>query len=290
MNKLLGKIFVAVILAVFLSSLQIASAELPIDWNKVKQISSKSELRNYLEQINVTGQTIIPVVLTNGFTLSVKDLLNLSSSFRLQAEVKGQDACTTLLLSKIREYPGTRVANAYLSGDTSWLTQDELKLYNVAVEIVSKIRQKQSNRRLEDLAMSVYQEIMNRVTYVSGDDMSHQPRFVTAIGGSHMWNTVTSRDGKSYFIDVTWGDSHLQKSKDGKSADSYIYFYAPVEIMQVTHQWDRSLEPPNLQPSVDFRYSYSEWWTETLRVPQARKPVLNFWRRSSTTESIRGFP
>ena len=141
---MLGKIFVAVILAVFLSSLQIASAELPIDWNKVKQISSKSELRNYLEQINVTGQTIIPVVLTNGFTLSVKDLLNLSSSFRLQAEVKGQDACTTLLLSKIREYPGTRVANAYLSGDTSWLTQDELKLYNVAVEIVSKIRQKQS--------------------------------------------------------------------------------------------------------------------------------------------------
>ena len=138
MNNLLRKIFAAVILAVFVLCSQIASAEIPIDWSKVRRVNSKSDLRVYMEQVNATGQTIIPVVLTDGLSLSGKDILNLSSSFQIQWEVKGQDAKNTWLILKIREYPGTRVANAYLSGDTSWLTQDELKLYNVAVGIATR--------------------------------------------------------------------------------------------------------------------------------------------------------
>ncbi|MBR0061822.1 MAG: hypothetical protein IJP68_10135 [Selenomonadaceae bacterium] len=38
----------------------------------------------------------------------------------------------------LNELPGTRVANAYLSGDKSKLTAEEQQLYNVAVGIVTE--------------------------------------------------------------------------------------------------------------------------------------------------------
>lgn len=66
----------------------------------------------------------------------------------------------------------------------------------------------------------------------------------TAKGGGHQWNTINYQDGKR--------------------ADSYIYFNAPVEIMQVTHKWDPLLAPPNLQPDVDYEYSYSKFWRGNL--------------------------
>ena len=56
---------------------------------------------------------------------------------------------------------------------------------------------------------------------------------------------------------------------------SYIYFNAPVEIMQVTHSWDRSFEPPNLQPSVDFRYSYSGIWSGNLARTTSAEAGIN---------------
>ena len=296
---MLRKVLVAVILAVFMLSTQTTFAEIPIDWSKVRQVDSKSELRAYMDEANKSGQTIVPVILTNGLSLSVKDLLTLSSAFMIHCDVKGQNTQNTWLVLTLKDYPGTRVANAYLSGNTDWLSTDEMKLYNIAVGIVNKIKQDKSNRGLEDRAIRIYEEIINRVTYVSGD-MDHQPRFVTAIGAlvdgkancqgytdafymlgrmcglnvgrisgtadgrPHMWNAVNySREkGRTYFVDVTWGDQQVKHGD--KYYQGYIYFNAPVEIMQVTHQWDPSLAPPNLQPDVDYEYSYSKWWRGSL--------------------------
>ena len=298
---MLRKVLVAVILAVFMLSTQTTFAEIPIDWSKVKKVNSKSALRAYMDEANKSGQTIVPVILTDGLTLRESELLELSSSSMIRYNVKGSNAQNVWLILTLQEYPGTRVANAYLSGDTDWLSTDEMKLYKVAVGIVDKIKQDKSNRGLEDRSMRIYEEIINRVTYVSGD-MNHQPRFVTAIGAlidgkancqgytdafymlgrmcglnvgrisgtangnPHMWNTVNySREkGSTYFVDVTWGDSRFQKSTDGTKADSYIYFNAPVEIMQVTHKWYASLAPRNLQPDVDYEYSYSKFWRGNL--------------------------
>ena len=145
--------------------------------------------------------------------------------------------------------------------------------------------------------MDIYFEIMSRATYFSGD-VDNQPRFVTALGalvdgkancqgytdafymlgrmcgldvgriggtafgGGHEWNTITYKDGKTYFIDVTAGDQQVKHGDEYYSR--YIYFNAPVEIMQVTHSWDWDSAPTNLQPSVDFRYSYSGIWSVNL--------------------------
>lgn len=297
-NIMLKKFFVAAILALFMLSSQITfAANNYYDWSKVTQISSKSELAHYLESQSRAGQTVIPVVLTNGLSIPIQEAIIICPGSRLMQEIVSSDGQTTLIVYTLKEYPGTRVANAYLSGDTGWLLQDELKLYNVAVGIVNKICNE--DKYLEDRAMSIYQEIMNRTSFVSSDDMSHQPRFVTAIGalidgkancqgysdafymlgrmcgldvgrmsgttnnGPHMWNTVRYQpQGSVYFVDVTLGEQQVQH--EDKYYPGYIYFNAPVEIMQVTHQWDPSLAPPNLQPDVDYEYSYSKWWQGSL--------------------------
>ena len=295
---MLKKIFSAAILALFMLSSQIAfAANNYYDRSKVQHISSKSELAHYLESQSRAGQTVIPVVLTNGLSIPIQETIIICPGSRLMQEIVSGDGQNTRIVYTLQEYPGTRVANAYLSGDTGWLSQEEMKLYNVASKIANKINQE---KYLEDRAMSIYCEIMNRTSFASGD-MDHQPHFVTAYGAlidgkancqgysdafymlgrmcgldvrrmsgtadgrSHMWNTVRySPQGSVYVVDVTWGDSRLQKSTDGKRADAYIYFNAPVEIMQVTHQWDASLAPPNLQPDVDYEYSYSKWWRGNL--------------------------
>lgn len=69
-------------------------------------------------------------------------------------------------------------------------------------------------------------------------------------GEGHIWNTITFDDGNTFCVDVTWGDHGFG------NLNSYIYFNAPIEIMQETHKWDWSLAPANLQPSVDDCYSY----------------------------------
>ena len=77
MDTVLKKFFVAVILAVFMFSAQIVSAVPPIDWSKVKHISSKSELGQYVESQKKAGESIIPVILTNGLTVTGQDFIAL---------------------------------------------------------------------------------------------------------------------------------------------------------------------------------------------------------------------
>ena len=63
---------------------------------------------------------------------------------------------------RITEYPGTRVANAYLRGSTDYLTSDELQLYNKAVEIVNEAKKRPSLLAQE---LYIHDEICRRVTY-----------------------------------------------------------------------------------------------------------------------------
>jgi len=116
---MLKKVFAAAILALFMLSSQIAlAANNYYDWNKVKQISSKSELAHYLESQSQAGQTVIPVVLTNGLSINIYEAINICPGSRLMQEIVSGDGQTTLIVYTLKEYPGTRVANAYLSGDT----------------------------------------------------------------------------------------------------------------------------------------------------------------------------
>lgn len=292
------KIFIAAILMTF-AIFQVAFAanfNIPVDWSKVKKISSKSDLAQYLEQSKRNGQTMIPVILTNGLKVDLEEFLQLCPSSLVSTTAKPvyNDGQNIRIIYEVIDYPGTKVANAYLSGDTSKLNQDELKLYNVAVKIVNEAKKLKGWANQE---MYIYNEIARRTNYFTDTNMQNQPRFVTAIGalvdgkancqgysdafymlgrmmgwevgrmsgtvggGAHMWNTITFNAGKAaektYCVDVTFGDSVLvYGSPVNKIFNMYVYFNAPIEIMQVTHSWDFSAAPKQIVGSIDTAYSY----------------------------------
>lgn len=284
---MIRKFFVAVILSLLVMSSQIASAAPPIDWSKVQSISSKTDLKNYIERKRKEGETIIPVILTNGLSINLSDFITLCPSSVVSQSIVQNDEKNIRVIYTLMDYPGTKVANAYLSGNTIWLTAEEKQLYDKAVEIVNEAKKRQGILSQE---LYIYEQIMHRSQYLTGD-MSNQQRFTTAIGvlldgkancqgytdafymlgrmmgwnvgrlsgtaggGSHAWNTITFNDGKTYFVDATWDDSAIGFG-GWKNFNDYKYFNAPVEIMQVTHSWDGSLAPANLQPSMDSRYGY----------------------------------
>lgn len=294
------KFFAAVIVGLLVMSSQIASAA-EIEWFRVKHIATKTELARYIENARQRGQNFLPVILINGLTVSINEFIQLSPSSIVSQEIVSNNGQDTRVIYRLLDYPGTRVANAYISyirGDNSkWnaLTAEEKRLYNVAVGIVNEAN------KLNDVMVKeyyIYREIINRADYLTGN-MSNQPRFVTAIGalldgkancqgytdafymlgrmcgfnvgrmsgqaggGGHAWNIITFEDGKTYCVDATWGDGDGEAHPD-------IYFNAPVEIMQVTHSWDASLYPP-IQSDIDGRYPFGrEIVSETYGINYSR--------------------
>ena len=267
-----------------------ANWNIPVDWSKVQKISSKSDLAKYLENKKRNGQNIIPVILTKGLTINSKEFLDLCPSSLVDPHIISNDGQNIRVIYETTEYPGTKVANAYLSSNTSKLSQEEMKLYNVAVGIINKAKKKTHWKQKE---VYIYDEISKRTTYVSVVDFSHQPRPCTAIGAlldgkancqgysdafymlgrmlgwnvgrmsgtaggsAHMWNTITFKGEKTYCVDVTWGDSKIVYGDPvNKTFNSYIYLNAPVEIMQVTHSWRYDLAPKTIHGSIDNRYAY----------------------------------
>lgn len=315
---MIKKFFAAMILAVFMLSSRLACADIPIDWSKVKRVSSKADLARYIEDSRKDGDNVLPVILTNGLTISVQEFITLCPSSVVSQRIVANDGQNMQVIFQIKDYPGTRVANAYLSGNTDWLSSEEKQLYNAAVAIVNE-----ANKRDNDLGkeLYIYEHIMNNATYLTGD-MNNQPRFVTAMGvlldgkancqgysdafymlgrmcglnvgriggqaggGGHEWNTITFDDGKTYFVDTTWDDSNIRFG-GFRNYNSYLYFNAPVEIMQATHSWDWSLAPANLQSSIDERYGYC-CLTNTKRVNNA-EAGLKLIAKKIATENKKWF-
>ena len=309
---MLKKIFAAAILAVFVLSSQIAAAAIPANWSKVQRVNSKADLAKYIESVRKQGHENVSVVLTNGLTISPREFISLCPSSTVSMQIVSNDG----------QNIGTRVANAYLNRNTSALSAEEKQLYNVAVRIVNEIKKVQKTE--SRVAMDIYYAIMSRASYLTGD-MSNRPRFTTAVGalvdgkancqgysdafymlgrmcglnvgriggtvkgGAHQWNTITYNDGKTYFIDATWGDDNLSYANRNIKLKSYVYFNAPIEIMQVTHSWDWSLAPTNLQPSVDFRYSYCGFWKNELARTSSPEAGMDLLAKKIAQENRKWF-
>lgn len=264
------------------------SLENYIDWSRVPKIGTKKELAEYISNCERNSQTVIPVVLTNG--LMVKEELTYMTNVDVGVSYKilsggGKDS---RMIYEIQRYPGTKVAQAYLSGDKSGLSADEMRLYDIAVEIVNEANRQPSALRKE---LFIHDAITSRTTYYTEENHIGLPRFVTAIGalidgqancqgysdafymlgtmcglnigkmkgqaggGGHMWNTIDFGDGKIYCVDVTWDDGKIRFQDGGTEYNSYVYFNAPSEIMQADHSWTKEYAP-KLQPSIDERYYY----------------------------------
>ncbi|MBQ7704125.1 MAG: hypothetical protein IJT73_01660 [Selenomonadaceae bacterium] len=290
------KFFIAAIFFIF-TTCQIAFASnvnIPVDWSKVTKVTGKSDLAKYLEKAHRAGQNVIPVILANGLIVSPDELIQLSPSSLIVCHTVSNDGQNIKMIYEVTDYPGTKVANAYLSGDTSKLNQDEIKLYKIALGIVNEAKKKSKWQQQEAY---IYKEIAARTSYYTTKNFNNQPRFVTAVGalidgkancqgysdafymlgrmmgwevgrmsgtvsgGAHMWNTITfnagKADEKTYCVDITGGDSVISYGEPvNKVFNSYIYFNAPIEIMQATHSWNFDSAPKNIQGSIDENYSY----------------------------------
>lgn len=280
MDAVLRKFFVVMIVAVLMLSSQIVAAAVPVDWNKASRIGTKAELARYVESERRNGETAFYVVLTDGLkTEDHKEFLALAPAPHVDISWTYRNNGTAYVTYRIKEYPGTRVANAYLRGDTDWLSRDELKLYDIAVAIVDEAKKFSSPA---DKERYIYEIVCKRTTFYSEDNMKNLPNFVTAIGAlvdgkancqgyvdafymlgrmcglnvgriignddTHAWNWI-ELDGKIYCVDVTKGDTLI----DGVT--SYVYFNAPLEIMRGEHVWEWAVLPA-LQKKIDGRYAY----------------------------------
>lgn len=295
---MLKRCLLAVIIAllVTITGSQIASAE-DYDWSKAKRISTKAEFVRYIESERKKGNNIFHVILTNGLRLDDKwEFSKLAPSNYddcSEPKIISTDGTNTKMIYKLREYPGTKVANAYLSkygADIAWrnFTAAERELYNRALYIVNN-----ANKLSNPIAKEryIHDEICCRADFYSEGDMRNQPRYITAIGAlvdgkancqgfsdafymlgrmcglnvgrisgkngdiQHQWNTITFDDGKTYCVDVSYADK-ITVFGEKRKIFTYTHFNAPLEIMNLTHsaQWD--VMAPNLQRKIDNRYAF----------------------------------
>ncbi len=285
------KNFLITIIALVIFSSQNIIYAANYDWNRVPHISSYAELRNYVEQGRRQGKKTFPVILENGLNLTepTEFIEKIASAPMVRTSHFNDDSGRRVFDIEV-EYPSIKIVNAYLKNDVALLDNEELKLLKIATEIVNKAKKLNSEIAQE---LYIYNQICQRVTYYDEDDKSpvngKAKNFCTAIGAlidgkancqgytdafymlcrmcgfnvsrisgklngdAHIWNTITFDDGKTYCVDVTDGDTRMQNIK--AFDNTYIYFNAPLEIMQINHAaaWDMLT---NFQRTIDEKYSY----------------------------------
>ncbi len=260
-----------------------------IDWGNAPRIGDKQTFINYIQNCENNCVTRIPVVFTNGLFVNVEECLKITKNSQYVNITWWNDSSgrPREALYELSIYPGARVAYAYLTGDNSILSGEEWQLYNVAVRIVNEANQKPTTLLKEHY---IHEKITEMVTYYNTQINSKTPRHCNAIGAlidgrancqgyadsfymlgkmlglnvgkmsgranneSHVWNTITFGDGRIYAVDVTWDDASFTFADSGEY-NNYIYFNAPLEIMQTTHSWEAAYNP-TLYPQIDGRYFY----------------------------------
>lgn len=292
---MLKKLLVAAIVCLLVISSQIVHAAEEIDWSTAPHFNSKAEVAAYIENGRRQGQTDFYFVLTS-VKISVdrekgmKEILALNEDFVNaialvpMGNLSAEFGTGNFLYEIVKEYPGTRIANAYQSGNTSGLTADEMQLYNVALSIANEANKLSSPLERE---LYLYKELCNRGTYYDEEVMfteDNQPkRFFTAFGAlidgkancsgladafymlGRMCGLNVSRiggyikeNGKSIrhgWNTITFedGKTYCVDVTNGVNAKNLYLFNAPLKVMKNTHRCDWKLIP-NLQRDIDERY------------------------------------
>ncbi len=264
------------------------------DWDLVPRISDKPSLAAYIHACVEARMERIPVVFDKGFYVKpLEVLVNYMLLPWSSDKTVFQNGRERHVLYKVRYYPGMRVADAYRRGSPAGLYREERRLYEKALPIVQEAMQIPN---LLERELFIHDRIISRCSFTKLSDGSTEtmPRHTTALGvlldgrancqgysdafymlgrmcglqvemmagraanGGHTWNTI-ELGGRTYIVDLTWNDESI--GMDGRKYGTYIYFNAPREIAQASHQWDRGYEPPNLAERIDGKYFYCapEW-------------------------------
>ena len=243
---MIQRFLIAAIVGFLVLTSQIASAA-DIDWNSAPRICSKAEFARYIEEGRRNGQTVFPMIITNKLFVNTQAELNALNQKLFLDRLAGAPYAisdmygngTGRITYKITEYPGTRVANAYLSRNQyeSWLelTNEEKQLYNIAVSIVDE-----ANKHLSvaEKVRYIHKAICNRIKeYKSHTNEDAIGALVIGVtncqgisdsfyalcrmcnfdvirvhgllnGEPHAWNAIDFGDGKFYFVDVLYDYQH----------------------------------------------------------------------------------
>ena len=266
-----------------------------IDWDSIPFINNRREFAIYLNSCIEKRLTIIPFKLANGFKIDTSsgsfpgEKTMAINAYRWDFLSLYNDKNIQKLIYRIYYYPGLRISDAYLAGDTSDLTEDELKVYDIVVPYVEKIKRIKSDMVKEQL---IHDRILLKSKFRAvnfkndeytlhnisalgiflddrGNCQAHSDAFLMlgrmvgldigimrgiAFGATHMWNTI-KLGNKSYFVDLSYNRNSFTDS-DNKSYTTYYYFNAPRQIMALTHQWDRSFEINKISDTLDNNYFY----------------------------------
>lgn len=253
-----------------------------IDWNEAPHFNNFDSLVEYLNDRKKNLQTWQPVI-CDGFVPDSKKIPNL----RAMQWLSWTDYGNGRILYQMTNYPGERVAWAYTHGDTSFLSNEEKNLYNVAVQIVNDAKNFSSDPLYQELYL--HDAIAAKATYYTENPQPKLARFQSAFGAlidgqancqgysdafymlatmcgltadkvcgygndeAHTWNTITFGN-ESYFVDVTWDDGKC--IFDNVPYNYYIYFNTPTNVICADHRWYTAHVPQNLQANLDGRNFY----------------------------------
>lgn len=261
-----------------------------VDWNNAPHFSNKADFIRYIQACEKNCKAYIPVVFASNVFINTDEILKIYKNAQ-QANItwwsdrKGGSVKT---LYELHIYPGAKVEYAYRTGDISILSNEERKLYNYAIKIVKEAKKFPTPLRKEHY---IHEKITERTTYYTANTGETLPRHCTAIGalldgkancqgytdafymlgrmaglnvgkmsgnaagGAHTWNTINFGDGRTYAVDVTFDDASFRSAGVGEY-NTYIYFNAPLEILNTSHTWEAAYNP-TIYPKIDSRYFYT---------------------------------
>ncbi len=277
------------ILALIIQSVASAADFNSVDWSKAPRIGNKNDFAAYIRNCERNNQTLIPMYIANDLVIKGDEFLKFTNLTQyVNATFEYVNGKPNRVLYEIMIYPGAKVVYAYRTGNTSILDENERQLYAKAIKIVGEAKRQPTPLRRE---LYIHDAITQASTYYNEKDNHLGAHHLTAVGallegrancqgyadafymlgtmcgfnvgkingvadnGPHVWNTIEFGDGKYYCVDVTWDDASFKMNGSNSEYNNYIYFNAPLEIMQTTHRWEKAYYP-TLQSKVDGRYFY----------------------------------
>ena len=255
-----------------------------VNRDDARSFNNYVDLIEYLNDCKNNLKTVVPVKFTDGFFPDNRYIVSVRAFYHMSYTDYGDGT----MIYELTNYPGERVAYAHTHNDTSFLTDEERELYNVAVQIVNNAKNFSNDPMY--LELYIHDAITDRATYYTENPQPRYARFLTASGAlldgkancqgyadafymlatmcglnvdkvcgiaarrgsgqEHMWNSVDF-GSSSYFVDVTFDDGVCKFG--GENLNSYVYFNAPTVIMDKTHRWYKDNVPANLKQNPDSR-------------------------------------
>ncbi len=253
--------------------------------------TSVEEMQDYLLQcVDQRMQTVTFYMDPSLDKISAGEFCRLASLFFCSSNYS---ASTGRYELQITYYPGTRIADAYASGDLSGLTAEERQTLEKAQQVVQQaVSESKTNLILE---LKLHDWICANVSYTTADtdftQLSDAPRALTAVGAlldgqancqgysdafyllgtmaglhvdrmsgfagedRHMWNTI-ELDGRWLVVDVTGDDAPVSGDFANQVYVNYRYFNAGRDMIGDTLTWPELYEYRPIEQASNHTYYY----------------------------------